>query len=247
MKALFSIAVALLTYSVSATATLIDALQNLQVGERYRVVFVTLATTNARSSDIGHYNEIAKGDAINGAVTGPLGLDWVAIGSTPFVNVDQNIGQRFNDNSVVNFFNTNGDLVGRSWSQLFNGTLDAFIAYDANGRLIEDFLRNPVVWSGVNRSPGLGNGDIFGFGENSTSGNPASLGPQWLICCTETASQTNLHRLYGLSSLAEVQPLPEPVPEPPTLALASTCLAMIVVVKKRYPLESALRRPNRAT
>ena len=71
----------------------------LNPGDQFRIVFLTVGTTKATSSDIGYYNTFVNNDAINQAggsgnnvVYGSTVLTWKAIASTNAVSAISNIG-----------------------------------------------------------------------------------------------------------------------------------------------------------
>jgi len=71
----------------------------LSPGDQFRIVFLTLGTTEATSSDIAFYNNFVTADAEhqaggagNQVVCGGAVLTWSAIGSTYCVSATANIG-----------------------------------------------------------------------------------------------------------------------------------------------------------
>ena len=71
-------------------ASLITAIDTLNPGDQYRVLFISTTVTDAVSTDISIYNAIANGDGTTGSVTSSLGLEWKALASTSTVSARSN-------------------------------------------------------------------------------------------------------------------------------------------------------------
>jgi hypothetical protein len=150
MMAAAALAAASLLTTGPASATLMDSIDALSVGDMYRVVYMTNTTPTADfTNDIARYNQVVIDAANAGSVTNPLGLSWSALASTAAVNAQTNTGVLNTDNAAVSFFNTNGDLLATSSADWWSGSLLAAIMYDENGGGTGNDLGNFVVWTGT--------------------------------------------------------------------------------------------------
>ena len=206
--------------SIEARADLIIATPaGLSPGDQFRIVFLTVGTTEATSSDIGHYNTFVNNDAIsqaggsgNNAVYGSTVLTWTAIASTSAVSAISNIGS-----FGVPVYLASGTLVTPSdtVAGLWSGSLQA---------PINEFLTNPVffntsVWTGTlpngtgAGSFTLGSGSEFG----STPGSSNKVNAEWVETGAVPSNVRN--NMYGISQVLTA------VPEPSTYAMALAGIA----------------------
>lgn len=204
-----------LTASSPAKATLLDAIQSLSAGDKYRVVFVTTTTTPATSTDIATYNDIAATDAASGLVTLGLGLTWKALASTQAVNAQVNTGISALDSELVSIFNTAGDLIATSGLDLWDSLISAPVRYDQNGVAVTPGLQ--WVWTGT-RANGQTYTDLELGNTQALAGQFNAVNQSWVSNInfpTATAGAPSFG-VYAVSSQATV---PRPVPEPSNLVL----------------------------
>jgi hypothetical protein len=167
------ISLTVLSVSGTASATLIESIAALEEGAMYRVLFATSTTTQALSSDIAFYNSFVSTAADSGSVTGSLGLSWKALASTAADNVQDHTGIQNSDDSLVTMFNTLGEVVAVSGKDLWNGSLNHAIGYNADGetacRVGGDHFGcetwTGFYYSGETEKP-LGNTEDIYFGMN---------------------------------------------------------------------------------
>lgn len=146
------ISLGVLSVSGTASATLIEAIANLNEGDKYRVVFVTSTTRDATSSDISDYNDFVSNLALSGTVTSTLGLEWTALASTSAVNAQVNTGISNLDSDTVNIFNTNGEIIATSGEDLWDGNLANPIRYDENRFKTNEIVRTGTTSNGENNN-----------------------------------------------------------------------------------------------
>jgi hypothetical protein len=220
-------------WNMPARADLIIATPaGLNPGDQFRIVFLTVGTTQATSSDIGYYNTFVSNDAINQAggvgntvVYGGTTLTWTAIASTNAVSAISNIGS-----FGVPVYLASGTRITPSdtVTGLWSGSLLAPI----NEFLTAPFFFNTSVWTGTlpngtgAGSFTLGSGSEFG----STPGLSNKSNSEWV----ETgATPSNFSsNMYGISQVLTA------VPEP------STCI--MVVAGLACGGSSMVRRRKRA-
>jgi hypothetical protein len=191
----------------------------LNPGDQFRIVFLTVGTTQATSSDIGYYNTFVSNDAINQAggvgnnvVYGGTTLTWTAIASTNAVSAISNIGS-----FGVPVYLASGTRITPSDTAtgLWSGSLLAPI----NEFLTAPFFFDTSVWTGTLPSGAgagsftLGSGSEFG----STPGLSNKSNSEWV----ETgATPSNFSsNMYGISQVLTA------VPEPSHYAMALAGLA----------------------
>ena len=203
-----------------ASATLVDVINALAPGDMYRVMFVSSTTRDATSTDIADYNSFIATAAGAGTVTGPLGLSWKALASTSFTNAQDNTGVFQADTTTVHFFNTNGDLLATSGSDLWDGMLTVPLGLDENG---SDPGSPDFVWTGTD---GFGNSFNVLGSQIVTAGHKSQSNSGWINGCGLT-DNTQLLRLYGISNKVTV------VPEPSTATLFALGLAFVASRQRR--------------
>jgi hypothetical protein len=217
------ISLGVLSVSGTASATLIESIAALEEGAMYRVLFVTSGLTTALSSDIVDYNTFVSTAADSGSVTGSLGLTWKALASTDDVNAQDNTGITYGDNSLITMFNTYGQIVVSTGSDLWNGLLVNPLSYDEDG-----LSAHGEVWTGTNRFGIKSYNQFLGQG-NVRLGNTGWLDSRFI----DWTRDDNFYekRIYAASSVV-VKTLTD-VPEPGTVILLSLGLAGLSFARYR--------------
>ena len=209
-----------LCMSIEVRADLIIATPSgLNPGDQFRIVFLTVGTTQATSSDIGYYNAFVNNDAINQAggsgnnvVYGSTVLTWTAIASTYEASAISNIGS-----FGVPVYSASGTRITPSDTAtgLWSGSLLAPI----NQFLTSPGFFNTGVWTGT-----LPNGSAAGsftLGSDSelgsTPGFSNKTNAEWVETGATPSGFTN--NMYGISQVLTA------VPEPSTYAMALAGLA----------------------
>lgn len=119
----------------------------LNIGDQYRLVFVTSGTRNAQSSNIADYNSFVAAQANQNSALTALGTTWTVIGSTSTVDARDNTGTN-PDNSVgVPIYNLQGQLNAANNSDLWDASLLNPIRFNQVG----DELIG-AVWTGTNNN-----------------------------------------------------------------------------------------------
>ena len=183
-------------------------------GDQFRIVFLTVATTQATSGDIGYYNTFVTNDAINQAggignnvVYGSTALTWTAIASTNDIAAITNIGS-----FDVPVYLGSGTLIAASdtASGLWSGSLQSPI----NEFLTAPFFFDTAVWTGT--LPNGSNAGSFTLGSGSGFGSLPGLSnksnSEWVA--TGATPSTFSNNMYGISQVLTA------VPEPSTYAMA---------------------------
>ena len=186
----------------------------LSPGDQFRIVFLTVATTQATSGDIGYYNTFVTNDAINQAggignnvVYGSTALTWTAIASTNDIAAITNIGS-----FDVPVYLGSGTLIAASdtASGLWSGSLQSPI----NEFLTAPFFFDTAVWTGT--LPNGSNAGSFTLGSGSGFGSLPGLSnksnSEWVA--TGATPSTFSNNMYGISQVLTA------VPEPSTYAMA---------------------------
>ena len=205
-----------LSMAGTASATLIEAIDALDDGAMYRVLFTTSGTTTAQSSDIAFYNQFVTNAANTGSLTENLGLSWKAIASTNNMNAQTNTGVYSHDDLLVTMFNMMGQVVAVSGQDLWLGTWSAPSGIGLN----ESGIRGGNnVWTGTSKngqttSKAMGGGYTVHFGYNNST-------THYMV--SDSHASSRLKHLYAMSSVGVVPTTDVPVPG--TVILLSLGLA----------------------
>lgn len=220
LRLLVALAMCLASCVPARADLMIATPSGLNPGDQFRIVFLTVGTTQATSSDIGYYNTFVGNDAINQAggvgnsvVYGSTVLTWTAIASTNAISAITNIGS-----FGVPVYLASGTRVTSSDTAtgLWSGSLLAPI----NEFLTAPFFFDTSVWTGTlpNGSDAgsftLGSGSGFG----STPGLSNKSNSEWVETGATPSSFSN--NMYGISQVLTA------VPEPSTCGLALAGLAL---------------------
>jgi hypothetical protein len=210
-----------LSMTGTASATLIESIAALEEGAMYRVLFVTRDSTTATESDIDYYNTFVSNAAVSGSVTGSMGLTWTALASTGNMNAQDNSGVYVQDNSSITMFNTSGQIVAGSGSELWRGVLDSPIVYDESAEQAIVSVWTGTNWDGNSLYPLGEYGATYGFSEMKDS-SAFKHGVQ---------DYRDSANMYAVSSVV-VKTLTD-VPEPGTVILLSLGLAGLSFARYR--------------
>lgn len=206
-----------------ASAALSDAIGSLAPGSDYRVIFATSLETPG-NNDIVDYNELARrlgtdDFGVGGTVTEPLDLSWRALVSavgrfsTDVVNAQDNTNTPKDSTAPVSIFNTNGDLLATSYSDLWDGLLMSPVGYDEFGQ-----LGPGIVWTGTD----AGGLTLFPLGPSQPAAlfgvalvqNDAWMRSNLLDPTGQGAgidAAFNQYSIYAISELATTVPIPAAV------------------------------------
>jgi len=204
-----------LSMAGTASATLIEAIDALDDGAMYRVLFTTSEATTAQSSDIAFYNQFVTNAANTGSLTENLGLSWKAIASTNNMNAQTNTGVYSHDDLLVTMFNMMGQVVAVSGQDLWLGNWSAplGVGLDASGGRTMS-----ATWTGTSKDGQTTNkpmGERYvHFGYNRTEVH---------YMTADSHASNRFKQLYAMSSVGVVPTTDVPVPG--TVILLSLGLA----------------------
>jgi hypothetical protein len=205
----------------------------LNVGDTYRIVFVTSTTLDATSTNIADYN--AHVTAAAAAMGFGPSIFWAALASTQTVNALTNIqsvvGLSAADTTTP-FYNTAGQLIATGLTVASTGLYQGPTGNHLATILTEEgevSIANDV-WTGTHAAGNTaGTAWLGGASGNARTGRSAQLDFDWTS--QGALSRTNLLPLYGVSGLLTVTD--SPVPEPATVALMGGALLAIGVARSR--------------
>ena len=229
-RVVFSVGVAVvigaLAVPTAAAPVSINTPAGLNPGDRFRIAFVTGATTTGTSTDITSYNLFVN-TAAGGATYNGSAVTFYAIGSTATVNAFDNIRSTTMNDPV---YLAGGALVAPSITGangLWSGALVNRIATDIDGTVVSpDGGGNRTVFTG-SLVDGTASSEPLGylfpdFEEFVTSTGKATGGTDAAWIRDGGGSAADFSRsLYGISETLTVAP----VPEPSTYAMAPAGLA----------------------
>jgi hypothetical protein len=196
----------------------------LDVGDPYRLAFVTSTVRDATSSDIHDYNEFVQAAADSSPLAG-LGQSWQAIGSTIAIDARDNTGTNLEvDGLGVPIHLVDGTLLATGNADLWDGELLSEIDVDEFGVEVPSFT-NQRVWTG-SRSDGtrpqldtLGGSVPLNF---SMQGRLDTSDSEWIRYFAETNNRHN--RLYGISGVIIAVPEPTSL----TIVLLAGCAGSLI-------------------
>ena len=206
---------------VSAQITVVPA--GINPGDPYRLVYVTVGTTLANSSDISTYNTFVSNDAAGNPLLVSTGATWSVIGSTQAVAAHDNTGTNPASGAGVPIYDLQGNKIADNNFDLWDGTLDTGISYSRDGAFYTQAVwtgteidGTPLV-SGTFGSLALGAGPVGnkGFANFSTG--------IWVNFNTDFANTESLP-LYAISSV---------IPEPSYTLLAIAVAGFVVIRRRR--------------
>lgn len=200
------------TLSCAQLVAAVTPPSGLAPGSKYQLIFLTLGTTTATSSDIDYYNTFVNNEAPAGEFFGlPSGLTWHAVSSTPAVNAKDNA-----PSGSFPVYNTHGQLV--AVSSIYTGSLLTAVVNDETGTGYQ--VGNASVWTGSDPfGVGLSGATLGAASGNGVVGFAGGADSFWIDY--STVWQGNDWALYALSDPITF------VPEPATLTLLGSALLLI--------------------
>ncbi|MCP4933196.1 MAG: PEP-CTERM sorting domain-containing protein [bacterium] len=204
--------IAILLLSSTSYAGTITFPDGLNIGDQYRLAFVTSTTRDATSSNIADYNDFVSAAANAVPSLAALGTTWTAIASTAtggsvLVNAKDNTStddSPAGNNGVPIYLVDGSTIIADHYDGLWDGSLDHALNMTETGGAPSEFS----IWTGTlgngagEPGNGLGGGGFGGVtGQFKTSllwteGFPVSYGDE-------------LH-LYGISGTLTVAAVPIP-------------------------------------
>ena len=218
-----------LSMAGTASATLIESIAALDEGAMYRVLFVTKATTNAKSDNIIDYNTFVSSAATSGSETSSLGFSWTALASTASVNVQANTGIFKNDVGPVTMFNTFGKIVATSGSSLWSGSLLDNVNRNEDAQYTGDWVWTGSSWNGDTAVTGIRD-RISALGSFAVRQGHSGRDSVEMFS-TQNSRNNELRHIYGVSAIQSK--LTVEAPEPGTVILLSLGLAGLSFARYR--------------
>lgn len=169
----------------------------LAPGDVYHLVFNSSTFINGLSSDIATYNSHVQAAADAAEIGASSGVTWRAIAST--ASIDARVNAVVGANTPV--YNTRAgqlEKVADGFSDMWDGSLDGFAAYDERGTF------QPVdAWTGSTVSGLRASGSTLGHASGSAwCGRPTFSNGQWIAFFEP--STTAFLSVYGLSEAITV-------------------------------------------
>ncbi|MCA8974640.1 MAG: hypothetical protein KDC98_07955 [Planctomycetes bacterium] len=178
--------------------------QDLQPGQRYRVLFVTDGTRDATSANITDYDDFVSADADAVPAMRLYDTEWKAVASTTSVDARVHTGT---DPSVagVPIYRPDGTRIADDYARLWGTFASPLLAAPAiTGSGVMTSASH--VWSGTTFSGVASFGTLGGPYASAHGGMPTSPGNDWIWGYSQAL--TTEHPLYGISEVLFV-PFPD--------------------------------------
>ena len=197
----------------------------LAPGDQFRLIFVSSATHDAISPDIAVYDAFINGLAVTAGLDlyNGVSVNWYALASTPTVDAITRL-----PNSVVPIYDMVGNLVADASHDIWHpdfylgeGGLLHEITYTEIGTIYEGEVRTGTFYNGMSDDPLNAIGSISG----GWTGDNREGSCCWVFQVPEPAHW--LYPLYGYSEVITVGGEPSSIPEPGTITLLLTAVALL--------------------
>jgi hypothetical protein len=218
----------LMTFIVAnAQASIITIPAGLEVGDQYRLVFITLQQTTALSADINIYNDFVTTQANSSSQLSALGTTWRAIASTSSVSAKVNTSTEDSGAGVdgVPIFRLDGLIVATDYDDLWDGAIENALFVAQDGTVLDTCCG---TWTGTDIFGEAVPGNALGDGALVADGAPNGVGNNWIQTSPFTASE--LQFLYGISDVLTVKVVPTPAA---LWLFGSGLLGLIGVARRR--------------
>jgi hypothetical protein len=204
LRALLFCAISTVT-PLGASAAPITVPSDLNVGDKYRLVFVTSPVTAAVSSNINDYNAFVTATANSVPALAALGTTWTAIASTISTNAHDNTGTNPAVSTGTPIYRLDDTRVADDNSDLWDGDIQVPI------EVLEDGTTVPVAsfdraWTGTDPYGFAASGGLGDVSNSLWVGSVFSDTMEWVYLYQE--HDISMRRLYGISG--ELTVVPEP-------------------------------------
>ena len=179
------------------------------VGDGYRLAFVSSGTRDATSTDIADYNAFVQATAASSSVFGNLGsVTWNALGSTAAIDARDNTGT---NPAAAGFgiFMLNGERIANNNVDFWDNSIDTQLDRTENGTLRPNDTPIWTNWTGVwtgTASNGTANAPL-GAGTVRLGLARAGTNNHWINRATNGDNTIGL-AMYGISEELNVMQLP---------------------------------------
>jgi hypothetical protein len=192
---------------------------DLNVGDTYRLAFVTTTVRDATSTNIADYNAFVTATANGVPELAALGTAWTAIASTSAVAARDNTGTNPTVSAGVPIYRLDNVRIADNNADLWDGSIAQRLAINQNATFTD-----AQPWAGTTAA-GLSD-PTFPLGAASArTGWTAVANSQWIEYPAAYSSSGSL-QLYAISGELTV------VPEPGAMALAGCGLGLLALMAR---------------
>jgi hypothetical protein len=212
------LALVTVSFALSATPVAADPItepSGLNVGDQYRLAFVTSTASVATSTDIAFYNNFVTGVANGEPLLQALGTSWNVIGSTLAIDARTNTATDPSPpgNNGVPIYLVNDTKLVDHYDDLWDGSIDVPFNINENGDTVTGFAFTGTVANGTLSVPPRPLG--FNGGEGTAwTGDSRFTGITWTI----GGSESNMTLALPFRAISGVLTV---VPEPGSFILMS--------------------------
>ncbi|TWU08112.1 PEP-CTERM sorting domain-containing protein [Stieleria varia] len=214
----------LLSASSASFAEVVTRPTGLNLGDQYRLAFVTSVGRDASSANIADYNTFVSNVANSVPALAALGTSWNTIASTSTVDARDNTGTNpLTSDPSVPIYLLNDTLLATGNSDLWDGSILNSLSVTETDTRHSDF-----VWTGT-RFNGIGDADFAmpGISPNFSTLNVlqghSSIATLDWINVSLVRSPSLSYSFYALSAPITVTSVPEPS-SLAVLAMGTLCL-----------------------
>jgi hypothetical protein len=225
MKRIAVVAVAVLLSLIGAHTGRADIRlpADLQPGDAYQLIFVTMHTRDTYSLSLADYNLFVSQEAALSPSL-PQDVTWSVVASAP--------NQSARDNAItyenVPIYNTRGQRVANGQTDLWDGDIQNAIAYEQFGQpRLQDFVVMDAVATGSDTHGNWLPGWCLGTGNTARVGYYSRRNSAWIDSGFPLYADRRVP-FYALSS-----PTTMPVPEPSTFILLGMAAVGLLAIAWR--------------
>lgn len=220
-----------------ALAAPITTPPGLNVGDSYRLAFITSTFTTGTSGNIADYNTLATNTANSQTELAALGTTWTAIASTSAVDARDNTNTNPNVGVGVPIYRLDGLRIADNNTDLWDSSIQNALSINQSGNMV-----STLPWTGTRADGTKGPGGFSGpLGADPAIGGSSSATTQsWIIAGGYSTSPPNPNPIYAISDIITVAAPSVGVPAP---TISHRGLIALTVLLSALGI-SVLRRPR---
>ncbi len=213
----------LLGYATSLQGAIVTQPTGLNVGDTYRLIFVTSTTTQATNSTAEYYNNFVNNLAQSVPALAALGTTWKVAGNLNGINPWENTGTTGSD--AISIYRLDDTVFAANYTAL-KGAPTVPVLYNEKGEAMNaGGVGAGRVWTGMTEAmsvPGFNPANYIGYGGSVDAG---ATDGAWYTWGFHSMDNTTENHLYAMSGVITV------IPEPSAALLGG--LGLLALLRRR--------------
>ncbi len=212
----------------TASAEIIVQPEGLEIGDQYRLVFVTSTTTTATDTTAEYYNTFVQNVANSVPELAALGVTWKVLGNLNGIDPKTNTGT--GGLEVIPTYRLDGTVFATSYPDLWDAPSVPVLYNELGQQVINSPQEVGRVWTGMGEALSVPSWNAGGYIGNGGAGGSTGAGRPdnaWYTYGWYGLANTQSQHLYAMSDVITV-----PIPEPASVLLLLSALGGLLMIRR---------------